>query len=91
MNSRRKILLFFVLIIALATSAIMALGTNPKNCRTFSGPCTGFGSRQCVTAPESFTPDAAIIEQCCNGWHQYPWIEVCEGESAKKGCGFCFW
>ena len=63
----------------------------PKNCRTFTGRCTGFGSRQCVTAAESFTPDSSVVEQCCNGWFQYPWIEICEGEPPKQGCGFCFW
>ena len=63
----------------------------PKNCRTFTGGCTGFGTRRCVTAPESFTPDALIIEQCCGGWFQYPWIETCEGEPPRRGCGFCFW
>lgn len=61
------------------------------NCRTYTGRCTGFGTRQCVIAPVSFDPDAATIEHCCNGWFQYPWIEICEGEPPKMGCGFCFW
>ena len=63
----------------------------PEAVRTFTGRCTGFGSRQCVTAPESFTPDARIVEQCCNGWFQYPWIEIREGEPPRQGCGFCLW
>ena len=60
-------------------------------CWYFHGRCTGFGTRQCVEAPESQSPDAGIISQCCGGWFQYPWIEVCPGEPAKTGCGFCFW
>lgn len=61
------------------------------DCWRFNGSCTGFGSRQCVSGPERQEPDAAIIEQCCGGWFQYPWIEVCPGEPARTGCGFCFW
>jgi hypothetical protein len=60
-------------------------------CWQIKGRCTGFGSRQCVTGPASQEPDAGIIEQCCGGWFQYPWIEVCPGEPARTGCGFCFW
>ena len=60
-------------------------------CWHFNGRCTGFGSRQCVSGPASQEPDAEIIEQCCGGWFRYPWIEVCPGESARTGCGFCFW
>src|SRR2546421_9538528 len=40
----------------------------PKNCRTYAGRYAGFGSQQCVTAAESFTPDSSVVEQCCNGW-----------------------
>lgn len=61
------------------------------NCRSYSGPCTGFGKRQCVLAPSSFEPDAPVIEQCCGGWFQYPWIQVCEGQAPRVGCGFCLW
>jgi hypothetical protein len=60
-------------------------------CRTYTGPCTGFGTRRCVVAPDSFSPDAATVEQCCSGWFQFPWIEVCDGKPVRKGCGFCFW
>ncbi len=60
-------------------------------CQSFTGRCTGFGRRQCVTAPESLDPDAAVVEQCCGGWFQYPWIEICPGETPRMGCGFCFW
>jgi hypothetical protein len=60
-------------------------------CWHFSGNCTGFGKRQCVSGPASQDPDAEIIEQCCGGWFQYPWIEVCPGQQATQGCGFCFW
>ncbi len=61
------------------------------NCRSFTGRCTGFGSKQCVTAPAAFTPDALVVEQCCSGWFQYPWITVCEGQQPTRGCGFCLW
>jgi hypothetical protein len=61
------------------------------SCWRFTGRCTGFGSRQCVTGPAAQTPDAVTIEHCCSGWFQYPWIEVCPGQSATTGCGFCFW
>jgi hypothetical protein len=61
------------------------------NCATFSGRCTGFGSRQCVQGPVNMTPDAAMTIQCCNGWFQYPWITACESGPVQKGCGFCFW
>jgi len=60
-------------------------------CWSFLGRCTGFGRRQCVSGPASQKPDAEIIEQCCGGWFQYPWIEVCPGEEARMGCDFCFW
>jgi hypothetical protein len=61
------------------------------DCWKFSGRCTGFGSRQCVLGPARQEPDAEIITQCCGGWFQYPWIEVCPGQEARAGCGFCFW
>jgi hypothetical protein len=61
------------------------------DCWRFHGSCTGFGSTQCVVGPEEQTPDARIITQCCGGWFQYPWIEVCPGQKATRGCGFCFW
>jgi hypothetical protein len=60
-------------------------------CWSFTGPCTGFGKRVCVEAPASQDPDAEIIQQCCGGWFLYPWIEVCPGQRATQGCGFCFW
>ncbi|MCW5600038.1 hypothetical protein [Nitrosomonas sp.] len=65
--------------------------TDSNQCNTFTDRCTGFGTRQCVTAPVSMTPDAETIEYCCDGWFQYPYIEVCEGEPPKRGCGFCLW
>ncbi len=58
-------------------------------CWRFRGRCTGFGRMQCVSGPEAQTPDALIIQQCCSGWFQYPWIEVCPGKTARRGCGFC--
>ncbi|WP_432196566.1 hypothetical protein [Streptomyces sp. bgisy027] len=61
------------------------------DCWYFQSRCTGFGSRQCVSGPARQEPDAEIIEQCCGGWFQYAWIEVCPGEQARSGCGFCFW
>lgn len=64
-------------------------GSNP--CWHYHGACTGFGKRQCVTAPASQKPDAVTITRCCNGWFQYPWIEVCPGQPARSGCGTCFW
>ncbi|MCY7355859.1 MAG: hypothetical protein LH470_12465 [Lysobacter sp.] len=64
---------------------------NATPCWMFTGRCTGFGRRQCVTAPESMSPDALMLEHCCGGWFQYPWIEVCDGQPPKRGCGFCFW
>lgn len=62
-----------------------------SDCWHFRGRCTGWGTRQCVTGPEEQSPDALIIEQCCSGWFQYPWIEVCPGTKATRGCGFCLW
>lgn len=64
---------------------------NSTPCRMFTGRCTGFGRRQCVIAPESMSPDALTIEHCCSGWFQYPWIQICDGQPPKIGCGFCFW
>lgn len=61
------------------------------DCTTYTGRCTGFGSRQCVTAPESLNPDAATTTQCCGGWFQYPWITACRTGPVQKGCGFCLW
>lgn len=74
--------------------APLRFGTTMANslpCRMFTGRCTGFGRRQCVVAPESMSPDAAMIEHCCSGWFQFPWIEICEGQPPKRGCGFCLW
>ena len=67
------------------------LVANAAPCHVYTGRCTGFGRRQCVVAPVSFSPDAETIEHCCSGWFQYPWIEVCDGAPPKRGCGFCFW
>lgn len=61
------------------------------SCWRFTGPCTGFGRRQCVTAPESQEPGAGMITHCCSGWFQYPWIEVCPGQPPRTGCSFCLW
>jgi hypothetical protein len=61
------------------------------DCWWFAGSCTGFGRRQCVEGPASQNPDTEIIQQCCGGWFQYPWIEVCAGQNATQGCGFCLW
>jgi hypothetical protein len=71
--------------------ALNGLAVFAGPCQSYTGRCTGFGSRQCVTAPESLDPDAAVVEQCCGGWFQYPWIEICPGQSPRMGCGFCFW
>src|SRR5882757_1816539 len=60
-------------------------GIFPSNCQTFSGRCTGFGSRRCVTAPAALTPDSIVVEQCCGGWFQYPWITVCVGQQPTQG------
>lgn len=60
-------------------------------CRNYAGPCTGFGQRRCVVAPTSFDPDAPVMEHCCSGWFQYPWIQICEGQPPQTGCAFCFW
>jgi|SRR5262245_7349853 len=62
-----------------------------RQCTMYAGRCTGFGTQQCVTAPESLSPDATVITQCCAGWFQYPWIQICEGEPPRRGCGFCLW
>ena len=64
-------------------------GSSP--CRSYSGPCTSGNTPQCITAPESLTTDAAIIEQCCSGSNQYPWIEICPSRPPRLGCGFCLW
>jgi hypothetical protein len=80
---------------SMATIALpAALGSaleNANPCTMFTGRCTGFGRRQCVVAPVSMSPDAQTIEQCCGGWFQYPWIEVCDGRPPRTGCGFCLW
>lgn len=80
---------------AMATIALPAsfggVMENANPCTMFTGRCTGFGRRQCVVAPVSISPDAQTIEQCCGGWFQYPWIEVCDGRPPRCGCGFCFW
>jgi hypothetical protein len=87
--SRRAERLNRVLVFAPAPRAQLRAQAAP--CWYYHGRCTGFGSRQCVTAPESQSPDAASVTQCCGGWFQYPWIEVCPGSPAARGCGFCLW
>ena len=72
-----------------ATAQAASVAAAP--CWWFAGRCTGFGRRQCVTAPQTQSPDAIVVEQCCGGWFQYPWIEVCPGQNARSGCGFCVW
>jgi hypothetical protein len=72
-------------------SALNRFAAFSSPCWSFTGGCTGFGSRRCVSAPESQSPDATIVTQCCGGWFQYPWIEVCPGQPARMGCGFCLW
>jgi hypothetical protein len=66
-----------------------AAHSNP--CWRYTGPCTGFGKKQCVSGPEEYAPDAPLFEHCCSGWLQYPWIEVCPGQRPRTGCGFCLW
>jgi hypothetical protein len=67
----------------LATSAAAVSACRPPdNCVSFAGKCTGFGSRQCVTAPTAIASDAPTIDQCCGGSFQYPWVEVLRRESA---------
>lgn len=61
------------------------------DCWRYDGACTGWGTRRCVSGAARQEPDAAIVTHCCGGWFQYPWIEVCPGEDARMGCGFCFW
>jgi hypothetical protein len=63
------------------------VASNP--CKTFAGRCTGFGHQQCVVAPTELTPDATTLTQCCGGWFQYPWIQICPGSAPRQGCGFC--
>jgi hypothetical protein len=62
-------------------------------CWRYYGNCTRFAlyymGTQCVTGPARQEASAETIEQCCTGWFQYPWIEVCPGEEARRGCGFC--
>jgi hypothetical protein len=62
-------------------------------CTTYTGRCTGFGSRPLVvlTGPKQLTPDANVIEHCCSGLFQHPWIKVCNAQPPQKGCGFCLW
>jgi hypothetical protein len=64
-------------------------------CTSFSGRCTGtlwWHKKQCVTAPSRMEPDATVMEQCCDGGFQYPWVEVCPGRPGPTvGCGFCVW
>jgi hypothetical protein len=64
-----------------------ALGHDP--CWHFAGRCTGSGTRQCVVGPNSQSPDAITVTQCCTGGSQYPWIQVCPGQEVSIGCGFC--
>jgi hypothetical protein len=66
---------------------MLALGHNP--CTQYAGRCTGSGGRQCVTAPSSQSPDAITVTQCCSGSYQYPWVSVCPGQQAVRGCSFC--
>jgi hypothetical protein len=61
------------------------------DCLYYSGECTGFGNRRCVSGPREYDSASPLFEQCCDGWFQYPWIEVCRGEQARSGCGFCLW
>jgi hypothetical protein len=75
----------------LRRAALRRLAATSDDCWRFQGDCTGFGRRRCVSGPARQEPDAEIVEQCCGGWFQYPWIEVCPGEEARRGCGFCFW
>jgi hypothetical protein len=78
--------------VAAAAAGLMAVSAcngGETQCRSFTGKCTGFGTRQCVTAPVSISPDATTIEQCCGGWFQYPWVEVCPGKEPRQGCGAC--
>jgi hypothetical protein len=79
---------------AVAAAGLMAISAcngSETQCQSFHGKCTGFGTRQCVTAPVSVSPDATTIEQCCGGSFQYPWVEVCPGQVPTQGCGVCLW
>jgi hypothetical protein len=82
----RKLLLWISRI-----SPLAANGSDP--CWRYYGSCTRFSwyyvGRQCVVGPATQELGAETIEQCCSGWFQYPWIEVCPGEEAHSGCGFC--
>ena len=75
--------------VATTTTVVLSSCRVPESCRSFSGSCTGFGGRQSVVAPISINPDANTIEQSCTGAFQYPWVEVCEGQAPRRGCGVC--
>jgi hypothetical protein len=65
-------------------------------CWSYAGRCTGWRwwVTECVEGPASQDPDAEIIQQCCGGFfgrYSYPWIEVCPGQAATTGCGWCLW
>jgi hypothetical protein len=61
----------------------------PDLCWHYAGRCTGSGPRQCVTGPNSQSPDAITVTQCCTAGFQYPWIQVCPGQPVSRGCGVC--
>ncbi len=67
--------------------------TDGQGCWHFDGRCTGgfwWYTRQCVRGPSSQAPTADIVEQCCQGWFQFPWIKTCK-DSLNMGCSPCLW
>jgi hypothetical protein len=62
-----------------------------SDCRTVKGKCTGIGgTTQCVATPVNLDdPTSLIVEQCCSGRFQYPWVEICPGREPRQGCSFC--
>jgi hypothetical protein len=73
-----------------------ASSASTAGCWEYRGKCTGWRwwVTECVEGPASQDPDAEIIQQCCGGLlgrYSYPWIEVCPGQPATKGCGWCLW
>ncbi len=79
--------------VAAAVGGLIAVSScgGGSECTSFQGKCTGFGTRQCITAPVALTPDAQVTEQCCGDWFQYPSIQVCPGREPAKACGVCLW
>jgi len=76
----------------LSASGGESVQAQADRCWSYHGSCTGWGTRQCIVGPKDpiNSPGEELIHQCCSGWFQYPWIEVCDGR-VNQGCGLCFW